>query len=478
MSQQNITTADICIIGAGSGGLSVAAGTAQLGLKTILIEKGDMGGDCLNTGCVPSKALLAAAKRAEIHRKNDIKGIKGHEPEIDYAAVKDHVNDTIAMIAPHDSQERFESLGVHVIRAHAQFIDNHSVEAGERLIKAKKFVIATGSRAFIPPINGLNYEKIYTNETIFSLREKPSHLVIIGGGPIGLEMAQAHLRLGCQVSVIDMGTILPRDDQNNVAIARTILIEGGLNLYENSHIKKVNHGTDSITIHIIQNGKPSEIIGSHLLIAAGRTPNINGLGLDKANIDFTAKGINVDERLRTSQKHIYAVGDVIGGPQFTHVAGYHAGIIIRQVCFKIPAKVDYSALPWVTYIDPEIGQVGLTETAAKAQFGDKVKVVEWHFNENDRATTERLTVGQVRIITHKNGRIIGASIIGAQAGELIALWGLAITSKLRISALTQTMVAYPTLSEVSKRAAGAWYAPSLFSDKTRKIVKFLQKLPF
>ena len=187
MSQQNITTADICIIGAGSGGLSVASGAAQLGLKTILIEKGDMGGDCLNTGCVPSKALLAAAKRAEIHRKNDIKGIKGHEPEIDYAAVKDHVNDTIAMIAPHDSQERFESLGVHVIRAHAQFIDNHTVEAGGRLIKAKKFVIATGSRAFIPPINGLNHEKIYTNETIFSLREKPSHKIILS----------CHVKLTC-----------------------------------------------------------------------------------------------------------------------------------------------------------------------------------------------------------------------------------------------------------------------------------------
>lgn len=478
MTHQNIIQADICIIGAGSGGLSVASGAAQLGLKTVLIEKAEMGGDCLNTGCVPSKALLAAGKRAEMHRKTDIKGVKGHEPEIDYALVKDHVMDTIKTIEPHDSQERFEGLGVHVIREYGEFIDSKTVKAGDHIIKAKKFVISTGSRAAIPPIKGLVQDKIYTNETIFDLREKPDHLLIIGGGPIGLEMAQAHQRLGCEVSVFDMGKILPRDDQSNVAIARQILIDGGLNLHENISIEKITHGNDDVTITMKKDGKTIDVKGSHLLIAAGRKPNIDNIGLDKANIDSSNRGVTVDYRLRTSQKHIYAIGDVAGGPQFTHVAGYHAGLIIKQVCFKIPAKVDYSALPWVTYIDPEIAQIGLTEQDARKKFGDSIKISEAQFEGNDRAIAERSTKGQIRVITTKKGVVIGASIIGPQAGELIGIWGLAILQKLKLSSVTSTIAAYPTLGEINKRAAGAYYTPSLFSDKTRKIVGWLQRLPF
>lgn len=472
--------ADLCIIGAGSGGLSVAAGAAQLGLKTILIEKAAMGGDCLNTGCVPSKALLAAAKRAEIHRKSDIKGIKAHEPEIDYAAVKDHVMDTIRAIEPHDSQERFESLGVQVIREHGAFTDSKTVKAGDHVITAGKFVIATGSRAAVPPIPGLEADKVLTNESIFDLRDKPDHLLVIGGGPIGLEMAQAHQRLGCKVSVFDMGKILPRDDQTNVAIARMILKDSGIDLHENSQIEKVTHDKNTVTVTIkTADGDVIDVKGSHLLVAAGRIPNTDGLGLEAAGVEFTKRGITVDSRLRTSQKHIFAIGDVSGGPQFTHVAGYHAGILIRQICFKMPAKVNYEALPWVTYLDPEIAQVGVTEQAAQDRFGkDQIKVVEWHFDENDRAVAEKLTKGQIRVVTLKNGKILGASIIGPQAGEHIGLWGLAISKGLKISAITGMIVAYPTLGEVSKRAAGAWYTPTLFSDRTRAIVRFLQKLPF
>lgn len=478
MTNKNTIQADICIIGAGSGGLSVASGAAQLGLKTVLIESDKMGGDCLNTGCVPSKALLAAGKRAQMHRQNDIKGIKGHEPEIDYASVKDHVMDTITTIAPHDSQERFEGLGVHVIRAYGEFIDSKTVKAGEQYIKAKKFVIATGSRAAVPQIDGLEKDKIFTNENIFELREKPERLLIIGGGPIGLEMAQAHMRLGCKVSVFDIGTIMPHDDQNNVDIARQILIDNGLNLYEKIKITAVTHGDNDVTITIIQNGKSIDITGSHLLIAAGRKPNIDNLGLDKADINFSKKGVTVDNRLRTSRKHIYAIGDVSGGPQFTHVAGYHAGLIIKQVCFKIPAKVDYSALPWVTYIDPEIAQIGLTEQKAREKFGDSIKVTEAQFDGNDRAITERIAKGQIRVITTKKGVVLGASIVGSNAGELIGIWGLAISHKLKISAMTSTIIAYPTLGEINKRVAGEYYTPSLFSEKTRKIVGWLQKLPF
>jgi pyruvate/2-oxoglutarate dehydrogenase complex dihydrolipoamide dehydrogenase (E3) component len=470
--------ADICIIGAGSGGLSVASGAAQLGLKTVLIEAAEMGGDCLNTGCVPSKALLAAGKRAQFHRKNDINGIKGNEPDIDFSAVKDHVFDAIETIAPHDSQERFEGLGVHVIREYGQFIDNKTVKAGDTIIKSKKFVIATGSRAFIPPIKGIDKDKVLTNENIFELRDKPDHLLIIGGGPIGLEMAQAHKRLGCKVTVFDMAQILPKDDKKNVGYVRDALIKEGIELLENFAIESITHSDKSHSITGTQNGKSITIDGSHILVAAGRAVNVDNLGLDNAGVKFDRKGVSVDNRLRSSQKHIYAIGDVAGGPQFTHVAGYHAGLLIKSICFKLPAKVDYKAFPWVTYTDQDLAQIGLTENMARDKHGDSIKVVEWHFDENDRAITEHTTNGRIAVITDKQGYILGASIVGPHAGELISMWGLAISEGLKISAITSTIAAYPTLSEISKRAAGAYYTPSLFSDKTRMIVKILQKLPF
>lgn len=478
MSAKNIK-ADICIIGAGSGGLSVAAGAAQLGLKTVLLERAEMGGDCLNTGCVPSKALLAAGKRAQMHRKDDIKGIKAHEPEIDFSAVKDHVFDTIKAIEPNDSPERFRELGVNVILEEGRFTGPDTVQAGEHTIKARYFIIATGSRAVVPPIPGLDKDKAFTNETIFGLREKPDHLLVIGGGPIGIEMAQAHRRLGCKVSVFDMGSILPRDDQSNVEIVRKALVKEGVALYERVSIKGVKHTPSGVILTIEHDGKTQEVGGSHLLVAAGRAPNTGGLDLEKAGVKYEKRGITVDEHLRTSNKKIFAIGDVSGGPQFTHVAGYHAGIIIRQVCFKMFwAKVDYKALPWVTYCDPELAQVGLTEEEARKKHGNDIKAAEWHFDENDRAIAERVTNGQIRVITNKKGLVLGASIVGAQAGELIGLWALAISSGLKIGAVTGMIAPYPTLGEISKRAAGAWYTPSLFSDKTRRIVRLLQKLPF
>ena len=469
---------DLCIIGAGSGGLSVAAGAAQLGLSTILLERGAMGGDCLNTGCVPSKALLAAAKRAEMHRKGDIKGIKPHEPEIDFAAVKDHVFDTIKTIKPNDSPERFRALGVNVILEEGRFIGRNTVRAGDTVIQARHFIVATGSRAVIPPIPGIDKKKVFTNETIFDLRDKPSHLIIIGGGPIGLEMAQAHRRLGCAVSVFDMGSILPRDDQSNVAIVRQALVKEGIDVHEGVSIKLAKHDEHGVTLTIEKDGALTDVNGSHLLVAAGRAPTISGVGLEAAGIEYHNKGITVDAHLRTSNKKIFAIGDVSGGPQFTHVAGYHAGVIIRQICFKMFwAKVDYKALPWVTYTDPELAQVGLNEDSARAIHNDDIKVTEWSFDENDRAIAERATKGQIRVVTNKKGLILGASIVGPQAGELIGLWALAISSGLKIGAITAMIAPYPTLGEASKRAAGAWYTPSLFSDKTRRIVGLLQKLP-
>ena len=470
---------DLCIIGAGSGGLSVAAGAAQLGLNTVLIERAKMGGDCLNTGCVPSKALLAAAKRAQMHRKDDIKGITPHEPEIDFAAVKDHVFDTIETIEPNDSPERFRELGVNVILENGRFTGPNTVQAGEHTIKARYFIVATGSRAVVPPIPGLDKDKAFTNETIFSLREKPDHLLVIGGGPIGIEMAQAHRRFGCKVSVFDMGPILPRDDPSNVEIVRQALVKEGVELHENVSIKEVKYSDNNTTLVIEKDGQTQEVSGSHLLVAAGRAPNTDGLDLEKSGVSFEKKGITVNAHLKTSNRKIFAIGDVSGGPQFTHVAGYHAGIIIRRICFKMVwAKVDYKALPWVTYTDPELAQVGLTEAEAHKQHGDAIKVAEWDFDENDRAVAERVTKGQIRVVTNKKGLILGASIVGSQAGELIGLWALAITNGMKIGALTGMIAPYPTLGEISKRAAGAWYMPKLFSDKTKRIVVLLQKLPF
>ena len=479
MRKCDLLTPDICIIGAGSGGLSVAAGAAQLGLDVVLLEKAEMGGDCLNRGCVPSKALLAAAKRAQAHRKGDIKGIAAHEPEIDFSAVKDYVFETIQTIEPHDSPERFRNLGVNVILEEGHFIDEERVQTSSYTIKARRYVIASGSRPFMPPIPGLDKNKVFTNENIFDLRDKPSHLLILGGGPIGMEMAQSHRRLGCEVSVFDRSGIMPRDDQDNVEILRKVLLDEGVALYEHVAVKEIRHGQEGCVSLVIEiNGEQEVIEGSHMLIATGRTPNIEGLCLDKARVRFDASGIIVNDRLKTSNKRISAIGDVVaGGPQFTHIAGYHAGIIVRQLCFGMFwVRVDYSALPWVTYTDPEIAQVGLTEETARLEHGDDVKVAQWKFEENDRAITECEGAGRIRVVTDKKGLILGASIVGAHAGELIGLWGLAISSKLRLSAITAMIAPYPTLGEISKRAAGAWYTPSLFSDKTRRLVKFLKYL--
>lgn len=454
---------DICIIGAGSGGLSVAAGAAQLGLSVVLIEQGDMGGDCLNTGCVPSKSLLSVAKAGGTYRQ----------------ALK-RIDESVQTIAPHDSQERFESLGVKVIRASARFKDRHIVttSTGEE-IKARFFVIAAGSSPRIPDIKGLDHGKTLTNETIFGLDMKPPHLVIIGGGPIGIEMAQAHILLGCQVTIIDHGIILPKDDPDLTEVIRQTLITQGVNLYENASVKSVSYKKDMTEINIQTKDRKKHIVtGSHVMAAVGRVPNTDDLDLDKARISVIDKGIKVNKRLQTSQRHIYAIGDITGHPRFTHNAGYHAGIIIRNICFRLSAKVDYKALPWVTYTSPELAQVGLTECIAKEKYGkNKIQTKIMPFTKNDRAITEDRAQGMIKAVGLKNGKILGIGIVGDNAGELISLWGLAIQKGMKFSDITSMIIAYPTLSEISKTVAGEWYKDKLFSKKTRFIVRLLQRLP-
>ncbi len=468
--------ADICVIGAGSGGLSVAAGAVQMGASVVLIEKGKMGGDCLNTGCVPSKALIAAAHVAHTPRNGGEFGIPNFDPAVEFRAVHDHVHGVIGAIAPHDSVERFEALGVKVITAAARFVSRSEVEAGPYRIEARRFVIATGSSAAVPPIPGLGDVPYLTNETIFELQTRPDHLIVVGGGPIGLEMAQAFRRLGSRVSLVEMGTILARDEPEAVAVVRNAIIAEGVALHEKTGVKAVARNGEAIDVTVEDNSGTQRIIsGSHILIAAGRKPTTQGLGLEAAGIRYGPRGIEVDARLRTSNARIFAIGDVAGGPQFTHIAGYHAGIVIRNALFALPSKVDYKALPWVTYADPELAHVGLTEADAR-KAGHEVQILTWSFNENDRAQAERRTEGLAKIVLGRKGRILGATIVGPHAGELISLWGLAIQSGLKISSIASMIVPYPTLSEVSKRAAGSYYTPTLFSDRTRRFVRLIQRV--
>lgn len=471
-----VIKADIAIIGAGSGGLSVAAGAAQMGAKVVLIEKGLMGGDCLNYGCVPSKALIAAGEAAQTVRQSGKFGVNGHEPEVDFAKVNAHVHDVIAGIAPHDSVERFEGLGVRVLQAAGRFVSKNEVEAGEFRVKARRFVIATGSSAFVPPIPGLEDIPYLTNETIFSLIDRPEHLVIIGGGPIGIEMAQAHRRLGVKVTLIEGASIMGKDDPDAVDVVRRRLFQEGVVLRENAKVESVIRQGNGISVLVHRDHRTSPIEGSHLLVAAGRKANVGGLGLKEAGIEYSPRGIPVDKRLRTSNKRVFAIGDVAGGYQFTHMAGYHAGIVIRNALFNLPSKVDEKAVPWVTYTDPELAHVGLSEAEAHRQ-GMTVTIVKQDFDGVDRARAERASEGFVKAVLGRKGRILGATIVGKHAGDLILPWVLAVQKGLKASDMASIIAPYPTRGEISKRVAGAYYTPSLFSDRTKRVVGLMQRLP-
>ena len=468
-------TADICVIGAGSGGLSVAATAAAFGQSVVLIEKHKMGGDCLNYGCVPSKALIAAGKRAHAMRTASKFGIADVNPEIDPAAVNDHVRSVIAAIEPNDSVERFTGLGVRVILAAGRFVDKSTVVAGEYRIKARRFVVATGSSPFVPPIPGLNSVPYFTNETIFDNRDRLHHLIVIGGGPIGMEMSQAHRRLGSRVTVLEGSKALSRDDPELSKIVLEELTAEGIDLRQGSKVERVEGGLGRVLVHVASGDQKYVVEGTHLLVAVGRKVNVSELGLEAAGIRYDKRGIKVNKGLRTSNRRVYAIGDVVGQHQFTHVANYHAGIVIRRVLFRIPAKVNPNIIPWTTYTDPELANVGLSEEAARKATGGKINVLRWPYMENDRAQAELETVGHVKVITNKSGKILGATIVGAKAGELIQMWSLAISQKLKIKAMTEWISPYPTLSEINKRAAYRYYATAPGSPALRKIIGFLAK---
>jgi pyruvate/2-oxoglutarate dehydrogenase complex dihydrolipoamide dehydrogenase (E3) component len=466
---------DICVIGAGSGGLSVAAAAAAFGVSVVLIEKGKMGGECLNAGCVPSKSLIAAGRRARMIAEAPAFGVTAQATGIDFGRIHDHVHGVIAAIAPNDSKERFTGLGVRVIEGAARFKDRRTVAVGDAVeIRARRFVIATGSSPALPPIPGLEATPHLTNETVFDLTICPEHLIVIGAGPIGLELAQAFHRLGAEVTVLEATEPLSRDDPECAAIVLDQLAREGVSVRSGVTVARVEQAQSKL--HVVLDGATGEetIAGSHLLIATGRRANVDGLDLAAAGIAINRQGIVVDKGLRTTNRRVYAIGDVAGGAQFTHAANYHAGLVIRNALFRLPVRVDDDAIPRVTFTDPELAHVGLTEAQARDRAGG-VRVLRWPYHDNDRAQAEHEAGGHIKVVTEKRGRILGATIVGASAGELITAWTLAISQGLNIRTVAGIVVPYPTLAETGKRAAITYFTPSLTSPWVRRIIGLLRR---
>ena len=468
---------DLAVIGAGAAGLSMTAVAAQLGLRVALIERDRMGGDCLNTGCVPSKALLAAAHAAMAGQRAGRFGVRFAAPSIDWDAVQTHVAGVINAIAPMDSVARFEALGATVIAGAARFVGRNALMVGDRRLTATRIVIAAGSRPAVPPIPGLADVPFLTNATMFAPSPKPGHLLILGGGPIGLEMAQAHVGLGVRVTIIEAHTIAGRDDPELVDGLRRALRGDGVEIIEGVAVTAVEPGP----ILLLADGR--RIAGDQLLVAVGRTPNLEGLDLDSGNVRATRLGIATDLGLRSiSNPCVFASGDIadpigLGPRAFTHVASYHAGIVIRRALFRLPARLDYRALPHVTYTEPELAQVGLTEAEARAAGERDIRILRWPLADNDRAQAERDTAGLVKLVVSRRGYILGAGILAPHAGEMIGTWTLAISQRIKLGALAGMIVPYPTRAEAGKRAASTYYLAWLLGPWTKRIVRWLARLP-
>lgn len=451
---------DLCIIGAGSGGLTLAAAARAVGLSVVLIERGAMGGECLNTGCVPSKALIAAARHAHAVRRAKTFGIDAEVTGVDYARVHAHIHDVIAAIAPHDSQERFERLGATVIRESARFTGPDTVAAGRVTVRAKRFVIATGSSPVVPDVPGIASVPVLTNESLFDLAALPSRLVVIGGGPIGLEMAQAFARLGSSVTVVQSSRPLSRDDPDAAAIVVRRLEAEGVRILSGTRPSAVE-ARDGGALRVTVEGAGGRYVleASHILAATGRRPNVADLDLPAAGIAMGDRGIAVDGALRSlTNRRVYAVGDVAGSFHFTHWAGHQAGLVLRSILTRIPARPKTDGIVWCTYTDPELAQVGLTEAEARDRHGDGVSVLQAPFSSNDRAQADRDTEGFVKIVAGRRGRILGATLVGPQAGESAAPFALALANGLKVGAFAHTVLAYPTLAETGRRAALSAYA--------------------
>ena len=466
---------DLAVIGAGSAGLSAASGAAQLGRSVVMFEAHEMGGDCLNTGCVPSKAIIRAGKAAQAFREASKYGIENQAPEVNFAHVQNHVRGVIAKIEPHDSQERFEGLGVTVIREAARFAGKTTLETDNHIVEARRIIVATGSRAAAPPIPGLEDVPYLTNETIWDIEEQPSHLIIIGAGPIGIELGQTFKRLGTNVTVIDIADPLGQAEPEHAATLVEALEREGVVFKAPAKTKRISGKAGAIVVEL-EDG--STVKGSHILVAAGRAPNVETLNLEAAGIDYDKRGIVTDANLRTSNPDVFAAGDVAKGG-LTHEAGYHAGVIILGSYFlppvinKLFAKAD-SVIPAAIYSEPELANIGMTEAEAKEK-GVDYKVTTAGFDHIDRAIAERETVGGVKIVATPRGKILGASILGEHAGELIQIIEVAMANGVKLSKLAQHVAPYPTRGDAIRQAASNFYSDQVFSSKTRKLAGLLTK---
>lgn len=466
---------DIGIIGAGAAGLTVASGAAQLGAKTLLIEKEKaLGGDCLHFGCVPSKTLIRTAQAYHTMKNSQTFGLPAVEmPPIDFTRVKERIQSVIAIIQEHDSEERFCGLGAKVQFGEPTFTDEHSIRLNDQTVSAKSWVIATGSSPDSPPIEGLDKTPYITNKEIFTLDRLPESMVILGAGPIATEMAQAFCRLGTKVSVIQRsGQILSKEDKDMADEIMQVLASEGVTFHLNASVLGVKDLGNEREVRVKdKEGRITSLRAERILVAMGRDPNLRGLNLEGIGVECDRKGIKVNDRMRTTQKHIYAAGDVTGSFQFTHAAGYEGGIVVSNAIFHLPRKADYTFLPWCTYTDPELASIGMNEKGAK-EAGVAYSVFTEDFKGNDRSLAEGERVGKIKMLLNKNEKPIGVQILGPQAGELLSEWVAVLNGKVRLSTLAAAVHPYPTLGEINKRVAGTFLSPKIFSGRVRKGLKF------
>ena len=470
---------DIGILGGGSAGLTVAAGAAQFGAKTLLIEKEQvLGGDCLHYGCVPSKTLIKTARVYHLMKHAARFGLP--QPEIrpvDYREVANRIRSVIALIQKHDSVERFCRLGVAVEFGDAVFANEHTVTLEGRSMTAKTWVIATGSSPAIPKIEGIDQTPYITNRDIFSLESLPKSMIILGAGPISIEMAQAFARLGSKVSVIQRsGQILGREDPDMAAAVMENLAAEGVAFYLNTVVAAVKDlGRErEITVRM-KNGTMASVTAETILVALGREPNLGTLGLGNAGVDYEGKGLRLDSRLRTTQKHIFGAGDVTGAYQFTHAAGYEGGVVLTNAILHLPRRADYRFFPWCTYTDPELASIGMNEAGAKREgLGHAVWTED--FSMNDRGLAEGEARGRIKLVLDAKEKPLGIQILGLHAGELISEWVAALNGNVKLSALAGAVHPYPTLAEINKRVVGNYFSKKLFSDKVKQTLRFFFSL--
>lgn len=466
---------DIGILGGGSAGLTVAAGAARFGAKTLLVEKEKvLGGDCLHFGCVPSKTLIRTAHVYHMMKNAERFGLPRVDLKaVDYRDVARRIQSVIGTIQKYDSEERFCSLGAKVEFGDPVFIDEHSIQLNGKTISAKNWVIATGSSPDIPLIEGINKTPYITNKEIFSLKSLPSSMIVIGAGPIAIEMAQAFSRLGTKVSVIQRSNqILSKEDKDMADMVMSVMTSEGVSFYLNSALLEVkDYGSEQEVVIKDGSGTTVNLRAEMIFVALGRRPNIEGLGLEGISVEFSKKGLKLDNRLRTNHKHIYGAGDITGEYQFTHAAGYEGGIVLSNAILRLPRKTDYTNLPWCTYTDPELASIGMNEKRAK---DSDISYTVWteEFRANDRSLAEGEEVGRVKLLLNKKEKPIGVQILGPHAGELISEWVAVMNGGVKLSALASAVHPYPTLAEINKRVVGTYFSGKIFSDKVKKALKF------